>query len=97
MRARNVSDTSSFTNEETKATRELISKVNAVFQVKGVIKSCSKARGDSNDNSDVDIMVIIEEEETKQKRNKLSEISYEVNYKYDTNIYVGLGYARMIV
>lgn len=75
------------------AIEELISKVSAVFQVKSVILFGSKARGDSNEYSDVDIMVIIKGEESKVKRNKLSEVSFEVNYKHDTNIYAGLGYS----
>jgi predicted nucleotidyltransferase len=93
MRARNVSNINTLTYQETKALEELISKVNAAFEVKNIILFGSKARGDSNESSDVDIMVIIEEEEMKEKRNKLSEISFEVNYKYDTNIYAGLGYS----
>lgn len=93
VRARKVSNIKTLTDQETLAIEELISKVRAAFQVKNVILFGSKARGDSNENSDVDIMVIIEEEETKEKRNKLSEISFEVNYKYDTNIYAGLGYS----
>jgi predicted nucleotidyltransferase len=92
MKASNVSNINTLTYQETKALEELISKVNAAFEVKKIILFGSKARGDSHESSDVDIMVIIEEE-MKGKRNKLSEISFEVNYKYDTNIYAGLGYS----
>src|SRR5690554_1869226 len=94
MKIRNVNDIKTLTKQETLALEELISRVNVVFRVKNMILFGSKARGDSNENSDVDIMVIIEEEETKEKRNKLSDISFEVNYKYDTNIYAGLGYSN---
>lgn len=93
MKIRNIQDIRTLTNQETAALEELISSVNDVFDVKNIILFGSKARGDSDLDSDVDVMVIIDDEETKEKRNKLSEISFEVNYKYDTNIYAGLGYS----
>lgn len=83
METRNIKDIKTLINQEKVALEELISKVNNVFRIKKMILFGSKARGDSNINSDVDIMVIIDDEETMESRNKLSEISFELNYKYD--------------
>ncbi|MFD2117122.1 nucleotidyltransferase family protein [Paenibacillus yanchengensis] len=92
MKMKKISDVKSLTDQEMMALEELVFKVKHVFRVKNIFLFGSKARGDSNENSDVDIMIIIEEDEAKENRNKLSEISFEVNYEYDTNIYAGLDY-----
>lgn len=92
MQAMKVSDIQSLTNKEAEALEELVYKVREHFNVKEIILFGSKARGDSNEYSDVDIMVIIDGEELRDNRNKLSEIAFEVNYKHDTNIYAGIGY-----
>ena len=55
VRARKVSNIKTLNDQETIAIEELISKVRAAFQVKNVILFGSKARGDSNENSDVNI------------------------------------------
>jgi len=93
MQAKYVKDIQSLTNEEVNALEELVSKVRENFFVKDIILFGSKARGDNDEFSDVDVMVIIESEESKDDRNKLSELAFEVNYKYDTNIYAGLAYS----
>lgn len=73
MKVRNIRDIKTLTHQEMAALEELIFRVNNVFLIDKMILFGSKARGDSNFNSDVDIIVIIDDEETKEKRNKLSE------------------------
>src|SRR5690554_2375322 len=94
MRNECIRDIKSLTTQEAKALKELLIRVQDHFTVRDVVLFGSKAREDSDEHSDVDIMVIIDGEELKGNRDKLSEISFEINYHYDTNIYAGLGYSH---
>jgi len=56
--------------------------------LKAVILYGSYARGDYNENSDIDIMILVElsELEIKEYRHELSELTYEFNMQYDLDI-----------
>jgi predicted nucleotidyltransferase len=93
MRSRDIKEIQVLTPQEKAAIEELVSMARNHFIVKDIILFGSKARGESNEHSDLDIMIIIDGIESKVNRNRLSELAFEVNYKYDTNIYAGLGYS----
>jgi predicted nucleotidyltransferase len=46
----------------------------------------SKARGDYSEWSDVNILALIEEEKKWDNREKLSDITFEINMEYDTQL-----------
>ena len=66
------------TDEEIKAISLLKEKLRSSFTVRKLILFGSKARGDYNKDSDVDIMVLIDEPRTNENRDKLSDIQYDV-------------------
>ncbi len=53
-----------------------------------VILYGSYARGDYNENSDIDIMLLLDisDEEIKKYRHMLSEITFDYNMRYDVDI-----------
>jgi predicted nucleotidyltransferase len=58
--------------------------------IKKVILFGSYARGDFHDNSDIDVMVLVDLEEctpqTKLYEDKIYDVTYDFNWKYDTEI-----------
>lgn len=61
------------------------------LEVLDLILFGSKAREDSNVNSDVDLLVITTALDNYDSLAKLSEITFEVNYKYGTNLSCKIG------
>ena len=56
--------------------------------LKSVILYGSYARGDFNEDSDIDIMILLDipDAEIKKYRHKLSEVTYDFNMDYDIDI-----------
>jgi predicted nucleotidyltransferase len=72
--------------EEVLGIEELSMKVKATFENSKMILYGSKARGDFTEQSDTDLLVIVEAEDSVTNMHLLSEILFEINFKYDTNI-----------
>ena len=51
--------------------------------VKEVILFGSHARGDSNDDSDYDILILLEKDYSGQDENKILDLCYDIDLKYD--------------
>jgi predicted nucleotidyltransferase len=58
--------------------------------IKKVILFGSYARGDYNNNSDIDVMVLVDFEENTQQaklyEDKIYDVTYDFNWEYDTEI-----------
>ena len=70
------------TEEEAKAITKLKQKVKEKFTLRKLILFGSKARGDFHTDSDVDLLVLVEEPKTMQTRSELSDIQFDVIMEY---------------
>lgn len=70
------------------AIRELESEVKKHFRTKRVSLFGSVAREEADEDSDLDLLIILSETVTHRLRNSISDMAFEVNLKYDTNISV---------
>lgn len=91
MITRELMDIDSLTTSEAAALKELIKSAKDTFQVERVILFGSKARGEHHEYSDVDVMFVISKSDGNE-RFTLSDLSFDVNFKYDTNIYAAFDY-----
>lgn len=58
------------------------------FAVERVVVFGSVARGEDDEDSDLDLLVVTREVMTHQERNAVSDIVFEANYTYGTNLSV---------
>jgi predicted nucleotidyltransferase len=79
----NEKDIPSLTEEEVIAVSKLKEKVKKNFNVIKMILFGSKARGDHNKDSDVDLLILVEEQKTIENRNLLCDIQFEVLMEQD--------------
>jgi len=70
---------------EAAALGELKNKICLQFKVIQIILFGSKARGDYNEDSDIDILVIVSDQDDHENRMKLYDIVFEVNIKHLTD------------
>jgi predicted nucleotidyltransferase len=70
---------------ELDALREIKEKVSQRFQVVDFILFGSAARGDAEDESDLDLMVIVSKPVSRSKRHEITDIVFEVNLRLETN------------
>ncbi len=73
---------------ELDAIRDLESEVKQHFKTKRVSLFGSVAREEADENSDLDLLIILSETVTHRLRNSISDMAFEVNLKHDTNISV---------
>jgi len=57
-----------------------------LFPVERLIVFGSAARGQADEGSDLDVMVITREPATHRMRNAMSDVIFEINLEYDTNL-----------
>jgi len=84
---------------EKKAVDELIEKLKEVYgdNLVKVILYGSKARGDSTEDSDIDIMVVLKNfDKWENEFNKIFDIVYEVETKYDYEVLISFIIKRQI-
>lgn len=86
MIRRHESEVLTLTEQESTAITELKRQLVTTFRVDSIILFGSKARGDHRKDSDVDVLVIVEEEETFENRMKLYDHVFDINYQYGTEI-----------
>lgn len=64
----------------------LMNRLNEQFHLHQTILFGSKSRGDFDQWSDVDLLVVVEEEKNWFNREKLSDITFDVNLEFDTQL-----------
>ena len=74
------------TEVERKAISKLRERISDTFHLRQLLLFGSKARGDFSEWSDVNILALIEEEKNWDNREKLSDIIFEINMEYDTQL-----------
>ncbi|HEY0828480.1 MAG TPA: nucleotidyltransferase domain-containing protein [Bacilli bacterium] len=77
------SEITSLTNEERAAIAKLKERLKQEFHLVKLILFGSKARGDHTKDSDVDLMVLVEEPKSLETRMKLSDLQFEVIMEQD--------------
>ena len=68
---------------ERNALLELKEKLLQKFPNVEIILYGSKARGDSDEESDIDLLILLDSEVSRQVREKITEITYDLELKYD--------------
>ncbi|MDF2721978.1 MAG: nucleotidyltransferase [Paenibacillus sp.] len=86
MRRLNLTDIHTLSNNEKQAITLLKERIEHHFKFVKLIMFGSKARGDHNEFSDVDLMVLVEDPKTAEILEKLSELQFEVIMELDTPI-----------
>ena len=71
---------------ERKAVLEADRRLKEIFPVERLIVFGSAARGQADEGSDLDVMVITREPATHRMRNAMSDVIFELNLEYDTNL-----------
>lgn len=73
---------------EVVALRELIERLRLHYKVEKVVVFGSKVRGEADDESDLDVLILTGEKATYELLNEVSGECFEVNLKHGTNISV---------
>jgi predicted nucleotidyltransferase len=74
--------------EQREAVLEAKKRLMKQFPVEMLVIFGSVARGENDEESDLDLLVITREVMTHRDRNTISDIIFEVNYSYGTNLSV---------
>lgn len=75
-----------FNQIEREAISSLYTSIKDNFKVKKLILFGSRARGDAEEYSDIDLLILIEDPRTFSSRNKLADLSAEINVDYGVAI-----------
>jgi predicted nucleotidyltransferase len=81
-----TNEMNNLTETERKAIDKLRTRISDTFRLRQLVMFGSKARGDFSEWSDVNILALIEEEKNWDNREKLSDITLEINMEYDTQL-----------
>ncbi|MFW5891757.1 MAG: nucleotidyltransferase family protein [bacterium] len=73
-------------NRQLNAIKELKNELKKNFHVYDIVLFGSVARKEANEESDLDLLLIIKENTTHEIRNNISDIVFEINLKHGTNI-----------
>ncbi|MBI5788942.1 MAG: nucleotidyltransferase domain-containing protein [Candidatus Schekmanbacteria bacterium] len=74
------------TLQEKQALQELSLILHEIFPVAEIILFGSKARGDFDVESDIDLLILTGHKIDRKKRHEITHYVFEVNLKYDVNI-----------
>lgn len=80
------SNLSTLTEQEKDALIELNKQLSQAFIVRELIIFGSKARGDFSEWSDLDVLVLVEDEKNWHNHEVLSDIVYDINLHFDTQL-----------
>lgn len=74
------------TDNQIKALKELNTKIKKSYIIYNMAVFGSVVRQDADEESDLDLLILIKEKATHRIRNNISDLVFEINLKYDTNI-----------
>jgi predicted nucleotidyltransferase len=72
-------------SKQSRALSEIRQKVIQRFSIVDFLLYGSAARGEADDESDLDVLIVTAEALTRFKRHEITDIVFEVNLKFDTN------------
>lgn len=75
----------SITAEQSEALSEIKRRLLAKFDIRAFVLYGSAARGDADEESDVDLLIVTSKPLTRFKRHEITDEVLEVNLQYDTN------------
>ncbi len=70
---------------EQMALNEIHQKVSELFKIKSIILFGSIVRGETDEESDIDLLILTENKIDRPESHKITDIVCDVNLKYDTN------------
>jgi len=73
------------TPEQLAALREIKQRLLETFEIKAIVLYGSFARGQADDESDIDLLVVTARPLTRFERHEITDIVFEVNLRHDTN------------
>jgi predicted nucleotidyltransferase len=78
-------DDISITPEQLAALREIKRRLSQMSEIKAFVLFGSLARGQADEESDVDLLVVTARRLTRWERHEITNVVFEVNLQYDTN------------
>jgi len=75
----------SLSSTQSEALREIKARVMAGFPVVDFVLYGSAARGEADEESDMDLMIVVSEPITRFKRHEITDIVFEVNLHFGSN------------
>jgi len=78
-------DSISITPEQLAALREIKRRLSEACEIKALVLFGSLARGQADEESDVDLLVVTARPLSRWERHEITGIVFEVNLQYDTN------------
>jgi predicted nucleotidyltransferase len=79
-------DSISITPEQLAALREIKQRLRAMDEVKALVLYGSVARGQADEESDVDLLVVTNRPLTRLERHEITNVVFEVNLEHGTNV-----------
>jgi len=61
-------------------------RIAAEFAVDRIVLFGSVVRGEADEESDVDLLIVLQDSPTHQRRDRITRIIFDINLEYDTNL-----------
>jgi predicted nucleotidyltransferase len=74
------------THQQVDALRELRDRLLADFPVESIILFGSTVRGQQDEESDIDVLILTEHSLPRRERHEITDVVFEINLQHDTNI-----------
>jgi len=73
------------TENQSKALEEIKNKINKEFEIESIILYGSVVRGELDEESDIDLLIITKNVLPRRVRHEITDIVFDINLKYETN------------